>query len=88
MSLKGACRAQEPTLPTDNEIQLVLTQADRAMQQYKLLIDQEERQLGQSDEGKGAVSKDHRHSRTHQRAFCRETQGSRVPAVYLAYFAI
>jgi len=34
------------TFPTDDEIQLLLTQADRAMQQYEPLIDQEEQQLG------------------------------------------
>jgi hypothetical protein len=50
-------RAQdEKTFPTDNEIQLLLTQADRAMQQYKPLIDQEEIQLGKS--GADAVAKD------------------------------
>ncbi|HEV2021044.1 MAG TPA: hypothetical protein VGQ94_00795 [Terriglobales bacterium] len=42
------------TFPTDAEIDLLLTQADRAMQQYKLLIDQEETQLGKSE----AVDKD------------------------------
>lgn len=50
-------RAQdEKTFPTDNEIQLLLTQADRATQQYKPLIDQEEIQLGKS--GADAVVKD------------------------------
>jgi hypothetical protein len=40
-------RAQDKaTFPTDDEIQLLLTQTDRAMQQYKPLIDQEELQLG------------------------------------------
>lgn len=34
------------TFPTDAEINLLLTQADRAVQQYKPLIDQEEAQLG------------------------------------------
>jgi len=42
--------------PTDDEIQLLLTQADRAMQQYKPLIDEEERQLG--PQGADAVAKD------------------------------
>src|SRR6202020_3310192 len=51
------CRAQDKaTFPTKDEIQLVLTQADRAMQQYKLLIDQEELQFGKN--GKDAVTKD------------------------------
>jgi hypothetical protein len=44
------------TFPTDDEIQLLLTQADRAMQQYKPLIDEEERQLGK--QGADAVTKD------------------------------
>lgn len=34
--------------PTDDEINLVLTQTERAIQQYKPLIDQEEIQLGKS----------------------------------------
>jgi hypothetical protein len=34
------------TFPTDDEIQLLLTQADRAIQQYEPLIDQEEQRLG------------------------------------------
>jgi len=46
----------EMTFPTDNEIQLLLTQADRAMQQYKPLIDQEELCLGKI--GAEAVAKD------------------------------
>jgi hypothetical protein len=46
----------EATFPTDDEINLLLTQADRAMQQYKPLIDQEERQLGKA--GAEAVAKD------------------------------
>jgi len=45
----GAAYAQtEKTFPTDDEINLVLTQTDRAMQQYKPLIDQEEIQMGKS----------------------------------------
>ena len=35
----------EKTLPTDDEINLVLTQTERALQQYKPLIDQEELQM-------------------------------------------
>lgn len=34
--------------PTDDEINLLLTQTERAMQQYKPLIDQEEIQMGKS----------------------------------------
>jgi hypothetical protein len=36
------------TFPTDDEINLVLTQTDRAIQRYKPLIDQEEVELGKS----------------------------------------
>jgi hypothetical protein len=51
------CSAQEKaSFPTDDEIQLLLTQADRAMQQYKPLIDQEEKALGKR--GADAVAKD------------------------------
>jgi hypothetical protein len=51
------CSAQEKSsFPTDDEIQLLLTQTDRAMQQYKPLIDEEERRLGKS--GTDAVAKD------------------------------
>jgi hypothetical protein len=53
----GAAYAQtEKTFPTDDEINLVLTQTDRAMQQYKPLIDQEEAQMGKS--GAEAAAKD------------------------------
>ena len=34
--------------PTDDEINLLLTQTERAMQQYRPLIDQEESQMGKS----------------------------------------
>jgi hypothetical protein len=51
------CSAQEKaSFPTDDEIQLLLTQTDRAMQQYKPLIDQEETALGKR--GTDAVAKD------------------------------
>jgi hypothetical protein len=44
-----AANAQtEKTFPTNDEITLVLTQTQRAIQQYKPLIDQEEAQLGNS----------------------------------------
>jgi|SRR6267378_1693145 len=57
VSLATIGRAQE-TFPTNDEIQLVLTQADRAMQQYKLLIDQEERHFGKGGAEVEAVAKD------------------------------
>jgi hypothetical protein len=53
----GVANAQtEKTFPTDDEINLVLTQTERAIQQYKPLIDQEEIQMGKS--GAGAVAND------------------------------
>lgn len=51
-------RAQETTFPTNDEIQLVLTQADRAMQQYKPLVDQEELHFGKGTAEVEAVAKD------------------------------
>lgn len=54
------CVAQEKTkeasFPDDTEIQLMLTQADRAVQQYQLLIDEEVALLG--EKGKEAAEKD------------------------------
>jgi hypothetical protein len=38
----------EKTFPTDDEVNLVLTQTERAIQQYEPLIDQEEVQMGKS----------------------------------------
>jgi hypothetical protein len=50
-------RAQDnKTFPTDDEINLLLTQTDRAIQQYKPLIDQEEVLFGKI--GDEAASKD------------------------------
>jgi cell division protein FtsL len=40
-------QADKP-LPTNDEINLLLTQADRAIQQYEPLIDQEETQMGKT----------------------------------------
>lgn len=55
-SVPCAHAQDEKTFPSDSEIQLLLTQADRAMQQYKPLIDQEEFRLGKG--GAKAVAKD------------------------------
>jgi hypothetical protein len=44
----------EKTFPTDDEINLVLTQTERAIQQYKPLIGQQELQLGKSPTDVGA----------------------------------
>jgi hypothetical protein len=46
----------ETNFPTDEEIRLVITQIDRAMQQFKPLLDQEEALLG--GEGKEATAED------------------------------
>jgi hypothetical protein len=49
ISSPAAASAQtERAFPTDDEINLVLTQTERAIQQYKPLIDQEEVQMGKS----------------------------------------
>jgi hypothetical protein len=51
------CLAQKvQTLPNNDEIDLVLTQTERAIQQYKPLIEQEATQLG--DQGHEAAVKD------------------------------
>ena len=57
-SLCAASRAQkqEASFPTDEEIKLVLTQADRALQEYKPLLDMEEKMYG--NKGADAVAKD------------------------------
>jgi hypothetical protein len=57
VGLAVVAKAQtEKTFPTDTEINLVLTQADRAVQQYKPVIDQEEVQLGKS--GADTIARD------------------------------
>jgi hypothetical protein len=47
---------REASFPTDDEIKLVLTQADRAIQEYKPLLDMEEKMFGKKFED--AVAKD------------------------------
>src|SRR6266446_7541372 len=47
---------QDENFPTNEEIKLVLTQADRAIQQYKPLLDMEEKMLAKK--GEDAVAKD------------------------------
>jgi hypothetical protein len=49
---------KEPNLPTDDEIQLLMTQTERAIGQYKLLLDQEAQMLG--TQGAEAIAKDRR----------------------------
>jgi hypothetical protein len=46
------------SFPTDDEINLLLTQTDRAVQQYKSAIDQEQAQLGNSAPETVAVERD------------------------------
>ncbi len=55
ISFAIAANAQtEKTFPTDDEINLMLTQTERAIQQYKPLIDQQELQMGKSATDAGA----------------------------------
>ena len=54
--LSGVCMAQEPHFPTDDEINLLLTQTERAVGQYKPLLDQEKSLFG--EKGIEAVAKD------------------------------
>src|SRR5207237_7198263 len=54
--LSGVCMAQEPHFPTADEINLLLTQTERAVGQYKPLLDQEKSLFG--EKGIEAVAKD------------------------------
>jgi hypothetical protein len=54
--VNGQHTGEDVNFPTDDEIRLVLTQAGRAIEQYKPLLDQEQKMLGK--EGSEAVSKD------------------------------
>src|ERR1700752_2464776 len=56
VSVNIANSQAEKALPGDDEINLVLDQTERAMQQYRPLIDEEEVQMGKSD--LDAVAKD------------------------------
>src|SRR5450631_4433393 len=49
-------RAQDTTFPTDDEVRLLVTQTERALSQYKPLLDEEAVQLGKA--GEDAVAKD------------------------------
>jgi len=55
-SLTVVCRGQETNFPTDDEIKLLLTQTERALVQYKPLLDREESLFG--EKGKEVVAKD------------------------------
>jgi hypothetical protein len=54
--LSFVCNAQETNFPTNDEINLLLTQTERAVGQYKPLLNQEESLFG--EKGKEAVAKD------------------------------
>jgi len=53
---RSQAQDRDVNFPTDEEIKLVLTQADRAIQQYKPLLDMEARMYGKK--GEAAVAKD------------------------------
>jgi len=54
--VNSQAQSRDVNFPTDEEIKLVLTQADRAIQQYKPLLDMEETMYGKK--GEDAVAKD------------------------------
>lgn len=56
LNVSGRSRASDVNFPTDDEIRLLLTQTDRAIGEYKPLLDQENEMLGK--EGAEAVAKD------------------------------
>ena len=53
---RACAQKSDTTFPSDEEIKLVLTQTERAVGQYKLLLDMEEKAFGK--EGVEAVAKD------------------------------
>lgn len=81
MSFAVVANAQAmKSFPSDEEINLVLTQTERAMQQYKPLIDQEETQMGKSYTD--AVAKDRKNVNALEiavRAFRRNPQAFNGP---------
>ena len=56
LNVNGQNKEKDVNFPTDEEIRLVLTQADRAIQQYKPALDTEEKMFGKK--GEDAVAKD------------------------------
>jgi hypothetical protein len=56
LTVSSASAQTDKSFPTDDEVNLVLTQTERAIQQYKPLIDQQETQMGKSSTD--AVAKD------------------------------
>jgi hypothetical protein len=58
-SLSVVCQAQnQSNFPTANEIQLMVTQTDRAVQQYKPLIAEQERLLGKKAQESAAKDRE------------------------------
>ena len=55
-SVSSGAQNRDQNFPTDEEIKLVLTQADRAVQEYKPLLEMEEKMYGKK--GEAAVAKD------------------------------
>ena len=56
ISIAWAQQKNEVSFPTNDEVRLVLTQTERALQQYKPLLDEEEHLFGEN--GKEAAAKD------------------------------
>src|SRR6266446_6633032 len=54
--VRSQAQDRDVNFPTDEEIKLVLTQADRAIQEYKPLLDMEAKMYGKK--GEAAVAKD------------------------------
>jgi hypothetical protein len=76
----------EKTLPTDDEINLVLTQTERAVQQYKPLIDQEETQMGKNVSDAVAHDREVVHAlETAVKAFRRKPQGFNGPLGFVFF---
>ncbi len=76
----------DPAFPTDTEVQLLVTQTERAVQQYKPLLDEEAMQLGKK--GTEAVAKDRQvvHAlEVAMRTFKAQPQGFNGPAGF-AFF--
>ena len=70
----------KPSFPTNDEVNLMLTQAERAVQQYKPLIDEHERLLGKK--AQGAAEKDREVVRALEmaiKAFRKNPQGFNSP---------
>ena len=77
---------QETRFPSDNEIRLLVTQADRAVQQYKSLVDEELAEMGKP--ATDAVAKDRQvieGLETAIQSFKKNPQGFNSPAGFLFF---